>query len=49
MPWIAATAERLVDELDGERELDLLRGFAHELPSLVISELLGVPARIAIG
>jgi cytochrome P450 len=44
VPWIEATAERLLDELDGERELDLLRRFAHPLPSLVISELLGVPS-----
>ena len=42
-PWIEATAERLLDELDGGEELDLLSRFAHQLPSLVISELLGVP------
>jgi cytochrome P450 len=44
VPWIEATAKRLIDELDGERELDLLHRFAHQLPSLVISELLGVPS-----
>ncbi len=44
IPWIAATAERLLDELDAERELDLLHRFAHQVPSLVISELLGVPS-----
>jgi cytochrome P450 len=44
IPWIATTAEHLVDELDAERELDLLHRFAHQLPSLVISELLGVPS-----
>ena len=43
-PWIAATAERLLDELDPTAEVDLLRRFAHQLPSLVISELLGVPS-----
>jgi len=43
-PWIAATTERLLDELVDDRELDLLHRFAHQLPSLVISELLGVPA-----
>lgn len=43
-PWIDATAERLLDALEDEREVDLLRRFAHQLPSLVISELLGVPA-----
>lgn len=43
LPWIEATAERLLDDLAGEPEIDLLRQFAHQLPSLVISELLGVP------
>jgi cytochrome P450 len=42
-PWMVETAERLLDELDGAEEIDLLRRFAHQLPSLVISELLGVP------
>jgi cytochrome P450 len=42
-PWIAATAERLLDEIGDAGEIDLLRRFAHQLPSLVISELLGVP------
>lgn len=44
LPWIAATAERLLDGLDGAPTVDLLAGFAHQLPSLVISELLGVPS-----
>ena len=43
VPWIRKTADRLIDGLDGEPEIDLLHGFAHQLPSLVISELLGVP------
>jgi cytochrome P450 len=42
-PWMEATTERLLDDLEGERTVDLLRRFAHQLPSLVISELLGVP------
>ena len=42
-PWIAATAERLLDEIGDAREIDLLHRFAHQLPSLVISEMLGVP------
>lgn len=42
VPWIDATAERLALELD-DAEFDLLLRFAHQLPSLVISELLGVP------
>ncbi len=43
-PWIEATAARLVEELtvtDGE--VEVMHGLAHPLPSLVISELLGVP------
>ena len=44
VPWIAATAERLLDEIGDEAEVDLLRRFAHQLPSLVISEMLGVPS-----
>ena len=43
-PWMAATAERLLDEIGAAGEVDLLRRFAHQLPSLVISELLGVPS-----
>jgi cytochrome P450 len=42
-PWIEKTAERLLDDLASRREINLLRDFAHQLPSLVISELLGVP------
>lgn len=42
--WLTATAERLLDQLEAEREIDLLPRFAHQLPSLAISELLGVPA-----
>jgi unspecific monooxygenase len=42
-PWMEATTERLLDELEGLQAVDLLRRFAHQLPSLVISELLGVP------
>jgi len=43
-PWIEETAARLLGELDGHAEVDLLHHFAHQLPSLVISEMLGVPA-----
>ena len=42
-PWIEATAARLLDGLEARQEIDLLAEFAHQLPSLVISELLGVP------
>ncbi len=41
--WMRAGAERLVENLDSSGEFDLLSRFAHQLPSLVISELLGVP------
>jgi cytochrome P450 len=43
-PWIERTAEGLLDGLAHRARVDLLRDFAHQLPSLVISELLGVPA-----
>jgi cytochrome P450 len=43
-PWMAATADHLLDDIGGAPQVDLLRRFAHQLPSLVISELLGVPS-----
>ncbi|MBK5287128.1 MAG: cytochrome P450 [Acidimicrobiia bacterium] len=46
-PWVDATARRLVHELpivDGT--VELMTGLAHQLPSLVISELLGVPVEV---
>ena len=46
-PWIEATAQQLVDELvvaDGC--VEIMHGLAHQLPSLVISELLGVPVAV---
>lgn len=42
-PWVEQTTTHLIDELDGCEELDLLHELAHQVPSLVISELLGVP------
>src|SRR5689334_19035928 len=44
LPWIEQTAQALADGIDAARPFDLLHAFAHQLPSLVISELLGVPA-----
>jgi pimeloyl-[acyl-carrier protein] synthase len=44
LPWVAATAGVLADEIAIDVPFDLLDAFAHQLPSLVISELLGVPA-----
>jgi len=43
-PWMRSTAEALLDAIDPGQRVDLLRRFAHQLPSLVISELLGVPS-----
>jgi cytochrome P450 len=45
-PWVEATAEQLLDEIESAGEepgIDLRARFAHALPSLVISEMLGVP------
>lgn len=42
-PFIGSTAVRLLDELDPTGVVDLLERFAHQVPSLVISEMLGVP------
>jgi cytochrome P450 len=42
-PWMEQTANELLDGLEGRDEVDLLHEFAHQLPSLVISEMLGVP------
>ncbi len=43
LPWIAGAAEDLVAGVDASGTFDLLAEVAHQLPSLVISELLGVP------
>ena len=43
-PWAASTAEALLDATDpAAGPVDVLEVLAHQLPSLVISELLGVP------
>jgi cytochrome P450 len=42
-PWMEATAVALVSEVDTSHPFDLLRDVGHQLPSLVISELLGIP------
>jgi cytochrome P450 len=44
VPWIERTAGELLDGIDPRRPVDLLSRFAHQLPSLVISEMLGVPS-----
>ena len=42
-PYVAALCEQLLRPLAGARNIDLIATFAHQVPSLVISELLGVP------
>ena len=42
-PWMEETATKLLHDLSNRPSVDLLREYAHQLPSLVISELLGVP------
>ena len=42
-PRAEAIASEVLDGIGSADEVDLLAGFAHQLPSLVISELLGVP------
>ena len=42
-PFVEQTTERILDELVEQGSFDLLHDLAHQVPSLVISELLGVP------
>ncbi len=44
-PHITGICRELLDPLAGDGPVDLIRAFTHQLPSLVISELLGVPAQ----
>ncbi len=43
-PFVEEVARKLLASLAGDRPIDLVRAYTHEVPSLVISELLGVPA-----
>jgi hypothetical protein len=43
-PRIRAIARELLDDVKGRREFDLVREFSGPLPTIVIAELLGVPA-----
>jgi cytochrome P450 len=43
-PRIRAIARSLLDDVKGRREFDLVREFSGPLPTIVIAELLGVPA-----
>lgn len=42
-PWITEAAEHIVQQVDTSSPFDLLAEVAHVLPSLVISEMLGIP------
>ncbi|MGH9024015.1 MAG: cytochrome P450 [Acidimicrobiia bacterium] len=42
-PFIAGLANKLLDEVAGEDEFDILEHLAHPLPSQVICQMLGVP------
>ena len=41
---IRATAHELLDEVDGQNEFDLMETLAVGLPTIVIAEMIGVPA-----
>jgi cytochrome P450 len=43
--YIRATAHRLLDEVEGTDEFDLMKGFAIPLPTIVIARMIGVPER----
>ncbi|MDP3738090.1 MAG: cytochrome P450 [Hyphomonadaceae bacterium] len=43
-PVVARIADELLDEMEASGDLDLVRGFARELPLRVISEMLGLEA-----
>ncbi len=42
-PFVERLSRELLRELPADETIDLIHAFAHQLPSLVISELLGVP------
>ena len=42
-PMIDKIAETLLDEIEGQTEVEFVHAFAHPLPMMVIADLLGVP------
>jgi cytochrome P450 len=44
-PRIQAIANELLQRIDEKEQIDIYRDFAHPLPIIVISELLGVPSK----
>ncbi|MGX4202144.1 MULTISPECIES: cytochrome P450 [Bacillus] len=43
-PRIQAITDELIQRMDGKEKIDIYKDFAHPLPIIVISELLGVPS-----
>lgn len=43
-PFVAEVSRELLGRIVNQGEVDLIASFSHQVPSLVISELLGVPA-----
>ena len=43
--YIRATAHRLLDEVEGTDEFDLMKAFAVPLPTIAIARMIGVPER----
>ena len=44
-PFIQQTVDRLLDDMAGRDQVELIGDFAHPLPVVVICEMLGVPAQ----
>jgi cytochrome P450 family 109 len=44
-PRIQEIADELLKQVEGKQEIDIYKDFAHPLPIIVISELLGVPSK----
>lgn len=44
-PRIQAITDELIQRMDGKEKIDIYKDFAHPLPIIVISELLGVPSK----
>ncbi len=42
-PFVESLSRDLLERVSEDRSIDLVRAYAHEVPSLVISEMLGVP------
>ena len=42
-PFVEGLARELLEPIAGDEPIDLIGAYAHEVPSLVISEMLGVP------